>query len=144
MFRSTRTLAASRIHDLAYPLLLAADEHHVDRSGRKGYVATTVGGGRILGAALTSAAADAHLREAYAVFAAEARGVEPAYAPRTVNADGWAATRNAFLALFPTVAVILCFLHGLLEVRDRCRKARDLHGRIGTLTTSQPPRISDS
>ena len=38
---------------------------------------------------------------AYGVFAAEARDVEPEYAPETVNTDGWAATRNAFLALFP-------------------------------------------
>jgi hypothetical protein len=112
------------------PAHLAADEHHVDWAGRKGCVATTVGGGCILGAALTSAADDDHLREAYAVFAAEARDVEPTSAPETVNADGWAAARNAFLALFPTVAVILCFLHGFLKVRDRCRKARDLHGRI--------------
>src|SRR5205085_690714 len=83
---------------------------------RKGYVATTVGGGCLLGVALTSAADDAHLREAYGVFAAEARDVEPGYAPETVNVDGWAATRNAFSSLFTTVTVVLCFLHGFLKV----------------------------
>lgn len=112
------------------PEHLAADEHHADWAGAKGYVATTVGGGCLLGVALASAADDVRLREAYGVFAAEARDVAPEYAPRTVNADGWASTRNAFLALFPTIAVILCFLHGFLKVRDRCRKAHDLHGRI--------------
>ena len=54
----------------------------------------------------------------------------PEYAPETVNADGWAATRNAFRSLFPAIAVVLCFLHGFLKVRDRCRKARDLHRRV--------------
>src|SRR5437660_378640 len=40
-------------------------------------VATTVGGGCILGVALTSAADDVHLREVYGVFAAGARDVDP-------------------------------------------------------------------
>ncbi len=125
------SLVGATVRDPArLPEHLAADEHHADWAGRKGYVATTVGGGCILGAALTAAADDAHLLEAYGVFAAEARDVEPQYAPETVNTDGWAATRNAFCSLFPTVAVLLCFLHGFLKVRDRCRKARDLHRRI--------------
>ena len=91
---------------------------------------TTVGGGCLLGVALTSAADDTHLREAYGVFAAEARDVEPEYAPETVNVDGWAATRNAFGVLFTTITVVLCFLHGFLKVRDRGRKAYDLHRRV--------------
>ena len=124
-------LVGTTVRDPArLPVHLAADEHHADWAGRKGYVATTVGGGCLLGVALTSAADDDHLREAYGVFAAEARDVEPGYAPETVNADGWAATHNAFRALFPSIAVILCFLHGFLKVRDRCRKAGDLHVRI--------------
>jgi hypothetical protein len=109
---------------------LTADEHHVDWAGQKGYIATTVGDGCILGVALTCSADDAHLQEAYGVFAAEARDVKPEYAPETVNTDGWAATRNAFRALFPTIAVVLCFLHGFLKVRDRCRKAHDLHRQV--------------
>ena len=125
------SLVGTTVRDPArLPEHLAADEHHVDWAGQKGYVATTVGGGCLLGVALTSSADDAHLEEAYGVFAAEARDVEPEYAPETVNADGWAATHNAFQALFPRIAVVLCFLHGLLKVRDRCGKARDLHGRI--------------
>ncbi len=112
------------------PAHLAADEHHADWAGQKGYIATTVGGGCVLGVAVTAAADDAHLREAYGVFAAEARDVEPGYAPETVSTDGWAATRNAFGSLFTTITVVLCFLHGFLKVRDRCRKARDLHRRV--------------
>lgn len=125
------SLVGTTVRDPArLPGHLAADEHHADWSGQKGYLATTVGGGCIPGVALTASADDVHLRQAYGVFAAEARDVSPEYAPETVNADGWAATRNAFLSLFPSIAVILCFLHGFLKVRDRCRKARDLHRRI--------------
>jgi hypothetical protein len=112
------------------PEHLAADEHHADWAGQKGYVATTVGGGCLLGVAVTDSADDDHLREAYAVFAAEARDVEPEYAPETVSVDGWAATRNAFRSLFPSIAAILCFLHGFLKIRDRCRKAHELHRRV--------------
>ena len=125
------SLVGTTVRDPArLPEHLAADEHHADWAGQKGYVATTVGGGCILGLALTSAADDAHLREAYGVFAAEARDVDPGYAPRTVNTDGWAATQNAFRALFSTITVVLCFLHGFLKIRDRCRKARELHRRV--------------
>ena len=125
------SLVGTTVRDPArLPAHLAADEHHADWAGQKGYVATTVGGGCILGVAVTAAADDAHLREAYGVFAAEARDVDPEYAPETVNTDGWAATRNAFRSLFPTITVVLCFLHGFLKVRDRCRKARDLHRRV--------------
>src|SRR5512147_1468881 len=105
------SLGGATVRDAArLPAHLAADEHHADWAGQKGYVATTVGGGCILGVALASAADDAHLREAYGVFAAESHDVQPGYAPETVNTDGWAATRNAFGSPFPTVAVILCFL----------------------------------
>jgi hypothetical protein len=125
------SLVGTTVRDPArLPAHLAADEHHADWAGRKGYVATTVGDGCILGVALTAAADDAHLRDAYGVFAAEARDVAPAYTPETVNVDGWAATRNAFRAWFPRIAVVLCFLHGFLKIRDRCRKARELHGRV--------------
>ncbi len=125
------SLVGTTVRDAAgLPAHLAADEHHADWAGRKGYVATTVGGGCILGVALTASADDAHLQEAYGVFAAEAREIEPRYAPETVNTDGWAATRNAFQALFPRITVVLCFLHGFLKIRDRCRKARELHRRV--------------
>lgn len=112
------------------PEHLAADEHHVDWGGEKGYVATTAAEGCLLGLSLTKAADDEHLKAAYGEFAAEARDVSADYAPQTVNTDGWAATQNAFQALFSTITVILCFLHGFLKIRDRCRKNHDLHRRV--------------
>jgi hypothetical protein len=125
------SLVGTTVRDAAgLPAHLAADEHHADWAGQKGYVATTVGGGCVLGVALTASADDVHLQEAYGMFAAEVRDVDPEYAPETVNTDGWAATRNAFQALFPPIAVVLCFLHGFLKIRDRCRKAHELHRRV--------------
>lgn len=112
------------------PAHLAADEHHADWCGEKGYVAVTAGGGCLLGVVLTDVADEPHLTQAYDQFAAEARDVQPDYTPHTVNTDGWFATQNTFQALFPTIAVVLCFLHGFLKVRDRCRKAHELHQRI--------------
>ena len=56
-------------------------------------------------------------------------GRRPQYA-QTVNTDGWASTRNAFQTLFPLITVVLCFLHGFLKIRDRCRKACELHRRV--------------
>jgi hypothetical protein len=112
------------------PEHLAADEHHADWAGQQGYIATTADGDCFLGVALTASADDAHLQEAYGVFAAEARDVKPDYAPKTVCTDGWWATQNAFERLFPLITVVLCFLHGFLRIRQRCRKARDLHRRV--------------
>ncbi|MGZ3386062.1 MAG: hypothetical protein ACXVB5_14260, partial [Isosphaeraceae bacterium] len=47
------------------PEHLVADEHHADWAGQKGYIPTTVGGGCILGVALTASADDVHLQKAY-------------------------------------------------------------------------------
>jgi len=112
------------------PEHLAADEHHADWCGEKGYVAFTVGAGCVLGVALSDSADEEHLTDAYGQFSQESRDVNPQYAPKTVNTDGWVATRNAFRVLFSTIVPVLCFLHGFLKIRDRCRKARELHDRV--------------
>jgi hypothetical protein len=112
------------------PRHLVADEHHADWCGEKGYVGLTAGDGCILGVALTDSADEEHLRKAYGQFEQECRDGNPDYAPETVNTDGWFATQNAFQALFSSITVILCFLHGFLKIRDRCRKARELHRQV--------------
>jgi len=125
------SLVGTTVRDPArLPEHLAADEHHADWCGQKGYLPMTAGGGCILGVALTDAADEAHLTVAYGQFAEEARAVKPDYAPKTVNTDGWLATRNAFGSLFATIVTVLCFLHGFLKIRDRCRKSWELHRRV--------------
>jgi len=105
------------------PQDLVADEKHSRVDGEKIYIATTAGGGCILGAAASELASEAALINAYGVFAKEARDLAPAYAPKTVNTDGWPATQGAWKRLFPSITLILCFLHGLLKIRDRATKA---------------------
>src|SRR5262249_8938529 len=101
------------------PEHLLADEHHQSRDGDKCYIATTVGAGCCLGAALAPTANADDLTAAYGVFKQEAQETQPGYRPRTVSVDGWAATRQAWLALFPLVALLRCFLHGWLNIRSR-------------------------
>ena len=125
------SLAGSTVRDPdRLPQHLVADEHHADWCGEKGYVAFTVGGGCILGAALTEAADEKHLTEAYGQFAEECRDIKPDYKPETVNTDGWFATQNTFKTLFASIQVVLCFLHGFLKIRDRCRKDHELHTEV--------------
>ncbi|MCM1981294.1 hypothetical protein [Lyngbya confervoides] len=61
------------------------------------------------------------LQDAYGVFKAEVTHHAPHYAPKSVTTDGWEATHRAWLALFPGIRWILCFLHEVLKVKDRCR-----------------------
>jgi hypothetical protein len=125
------SLVGTTVRDPArLPEHLAADEHHADWCGEKGFVAFTAGAGCVLGVALSASADEEHLTRAYGAFAAEARDVEPDYAPKSVNTDGWFATRNAFRNMFTTIATVLCFLHGFLKIRDRGRKAHELHDRV--------------
>jgi hypothetical protein len=103
------------------PEHLLADEHHQPRDGTKNYIATTVGAGCCLGATLAPTAGAADLEAAYRVFRDEAQNVQADYRPRTVNTDGWAATRQAWQALFPLVVILRCFLHGWLNIRARAK-----------------------
>ena len=104
------------------PQDLVADEKHTRLVGQKIYLATTAGDGCILGAAVTAEASQEALTEAYGVFAHEARALAPDYTPETVNTDGWAATQAAWQTLFPTITVILCFLHAFLKIRERATR----------------------
>jgi hypothetical protein len=63
------------------------------------------------------------LTQGYGVFASEAKNIDPNYAPKTVNTDGWDATKLAFCTLFSGIIVIQCFLHGFIKIRGCCRKS---------------------
>jgi hypothetical protein len=114
----------------ALPPHLAADEHHAQLRGADASVAMTAGGGCVLGMALSNTASEVDLTAAYGRFRDEAADVSADSAPETVNTDGWKATQAAWRALYPKVVVILCFFHGFLKIRDRCRKAFELHGQV--------------
>jgi hypothetical protein len=101
------------------PEHVLADEHHQPRDGAKNYIATTVGKGCCLGAALAQTAGAEDLTAAYGIFKREAQNVQSDYQPKTVNTDGWAATRQAWAQLFTLVVILRCFLHGWLAIRSR-------------------------
>src|SRR5713101_2871452 len=101
-----------------------ADEKHPWALGQEVSVPTTVGGGCILGATVTDAAAAAALEAAYGEFAQEACELSPTSSPKTVCTDGWEGTQSAWRSLFPTVGLILCFLHSVVKIAKRCGRDR--------------------
>ena len=113
------SVVGTTVRRAGLPEHLLADEHHQARDGVKNDVATTVAEGCCLGAALAATAGTEDLQAAYGAFAREARDVRPDYRPRTVSVDGWASTHQAWLALFPLLVLLRCFLHGWLNIRSR-------------------------
>jgi hypothetical protein len=115
----------------ALPDDLLADEKHLKLGGEKVYVATTVAKECCLGAEVACGAGTDELTEAYRVFHDEAKDIDPGYTPKTVNTDGWSATQSAWKTLFPRIAVIQCFLHAFLKIRNRAKHLGDLFWTIG-------------
>jgi hypothetical protein len=119
------SLVGTTVRRGALPKHLAADEHHQKRKRAKIFIATTVGAGCCLGAAVAAQASADVLIEAYDIFRAEAWDVAPDYAPESVNTDGWKGTIAAWRHLFENVALLRCFLHGWLKIRDRGKHLAD-------------------
>ena len=103
------------------PQDVVADEKITWLGGAEVVVPTTVGGGCVLGISVAAQATSAELQTAYGEFKAEATAVFPAYQLRSVCTDGFHATRDAWRQLFPQVTLVLCFLHAILKLSDRCR-----------------------
>ncbi len=103
---------------------MLADEKHTWALGQEVSVPTTVGGGCILGATVTDAASADALEAAYGEFAQEACELSPTSSPKTVCTDGWEGTQSAWKRLFPTVCILLCFLHSVVKIAKRCGRDR--------------------
>src|SRR5262249_54100358 len=80
-----------------------------------------------LGVSVVAAADTAALETGYGEFAQEARALVPTYQSRSVCTDGWHATREAWGRLFPEIKLVLCFLHSVLKIKDRCTGALRHH-----------------
>ena len=104
------------------PKDLGADEKHSRCCGEKVYVTTTVGEECILGVSIAEKASNEEILEGYSVFKEEALDKNTDYSPRTVNTDGYLPTRTAWQKLFPAVALITCFLHIFIKLRDGAKK----------------------
>ena len=124
------SVVGTTVRQAELPEHLLADEHHQTLDGQKVYIATTVGGGCVLGAEPAATAGTDDLKAAYAVFKDEARDVAPEYAPETVSTDGWKGTQAAWKALFPQVVILHCFLHAWLKIRDRAKHLKELFAEV--------------
>ncbi len=113
------------------PANIVADEKHSRLKGEKIFITTTTADECILGCSLAKNAGTDELAKAYGDYKEEAENQSSDYEPLTVNTDGWEATRNAWKNLFPTVVVILCFLHSFLKIKDRCRRSAEILKQIG-------------
>lgn len=103
------------------PKDLVADEKITWVKGREIALATTAGGGCFLGVTVVEKDDTEGLVAGYGEFASQARAVFPRYEPRSVCTDGWKATRQAWQLLFPSIALVLCYLHSVLKIAERCR-----------------------
>jgi hypothetical protein len=116
------SLVGTTIKDPAkLPSHLVPDEKVTWRQGEEVLAATTVSAGCFLGVAVARDTSSAALIEAYGEFKQEALELDPTYAPESVCSDGFKSTRLAWQQLFPGLSLILCFLHGVLKITERCR-----------------------
>jgi len=118
------SLVGTTVKDPAkLPAHLVADEKHTWRKGNKVFIPTTAAAGCLLGVGVVTDASSATLKKGYATFATEAQALDAAYEPETVCTDGWKGTRQAWTQLFASITLILCFLHAVLKIKDRCKGA---------------------
>jgi hypothetical protein len=115
-------LVSSTIKTKEVPKDLSADEKHSKECGNRVYIPTTVANDCILGATVTNSANTEMLKLGYCQFKNDVLEINPQYAPKTVNTDGWRATHAAWKYLFSSVTIIFCFLHLYIRIRDRCKK----------------------
>ena len=76
--------------------------------------------------AIAESADAAALSQAYGEFQQEALEFDPTYQAESVNLDGWESSAIAWATLFPGIAIVLCFLHIVLGVQQRCRRLGEL------------------
>ena len=84
----------------------------------------------ILGVDVVESADTKALLRGYESFRSEARALNPNYQPETVNTDGWDHTQAAWQTLFPSITIVLCFLHVVLDVQQRCRRNKTLRQKL--------------
>ena len=118
------------------PTHLAADEKISYWNGGEVYIGLTSSADCVLGAELSmNRVAEPfdteNLQEAYGVFKSEALDCQADYSPKSVNLDGWRATNQSWKNLFPTITIIVCFLHAFLKVREVAKSLKEKFYEIG-------------
>lgn len=125
------SIVATTIKDAQkLPQHLVADEKHTWLGKNRVYLPTTVAKGCFLGVSFTESASSNALTKGYEEFKTEARLLNPDYTPVTVNTDAWDGTQQAWRNLFPTVTLVLCFLHAVLKVQKGSPTYRNLRTKL--------------
>jgi len=106
------------------PAHVLADEQPTWALGQAVYVATTGGGGGLLGATVTEAASADARAAAYGACAQEAHALSPTSSPTTVCTEGWEGPQRAWRRLCPTGGLLLGCLHAVLTIAARCGRDR--------------------
>jgi len=107
------------------PEHLAADEKITFLNKKESYIALTSSQDCVLGADLSMSEDTEGLQQSYGIFKSEALDYQPNYEPKSINLDGWKATNLAWGNLFPTITIILCFLHGYLKIKNIAKSMKD-------------------
>lgn len=113
------------------PVHLASDEKIRFHNGKEVYIGLTSSQDCVLGAELPLTENTIGLQEAYKVFKTKALDYQQNYCPLSVNLDGWKATNQAWRNLFPTITIILCFLHAYLKIRGVGKSLKEKFYEIG-------------
>jgi hypothetical protein len=90
------------------------------------YIAVTAALGCFLGVGIARSADAKSLSKAYRGFQQEAQQLNRDYQPQSVNTDGWEGTQLAWTTLFPGITLVLCFLHTVLGIQQRCRRLSEV------------------
>ena len=125
------SIVGSLVKKEGIPVHLAADEKISFHNGKEVYIGLTSSQDCILGAELSLREDTIGLQEAYDVFKVEALNRQENYSPISVNLDGWKATNQAWRNLFPTITIVLCFLHAFLKIRDVGKSLKEKFYEIG-------------
>ena len=107
----------------ALPRDLVADEKITWLNKAELCLPTIAAAGCLLGISVATETTGAAFQAAYGEFAQETAAVFSDYQPQSVCTDGFRATRWAWLQLYPRICLVLCFLHGVLKLRERCKNA---------------------
>jgi len=125
-------IVGSTVKTAPIPRDLLADEHHQKQCGEKVYIATTVGGGCVLGAELCETASTEDLTSGYKTFREEALSLDPEYGSK--KGVRLLFRPPPFISVIATLAVVFT----MRPYRSTSRKKGDRHV-SASLRLSQSP-----
>ena len=116
-------LLGTTVRDVSkMPKDLSVDEKITFWRGKEVFACMTAGSNCILGMGLSQAENETSLGKAYGKFKEAANRLTFDYQPVSISIDGWFPTKNALKTLFSKTALVLCFLHSVIKIRQVTQK----------------------